>query len=377
MKLLTVTNLYPGEDLPHHGLFVEERLRHLAAKDSLDAEVIALRPRAGRGSRKETRHGIDVHYLAVPTLPVVTNWIDPVLWANTVKPLVKEIIDRSNDCVVLDGHFLYPDGVAVTLVARQLGLPVVLTARGSDVNVKCRNAVMRQWVRWAARNSDAVITVSQALKKKLIEIGVEERKMTSLRNGVDLERFSPRLESAPKSTSIDDKFSLLSVGYLMQDKGHHLVIDALIDIQDAKLTIVGKGPDEAALRRQAARVGVEGRVQFAGQVSQSELADYYRAADVTILASAREGMPNVILESLSCGTRVVASDVGGISEVVSAPVAGLLLSERTAAGVAEALSRLRQSPEDRSATRKFAVENLGWAPVIDKQKFIYEEALAH
>ena len=377
MKLLTVTNLYPGEDLPHHGLFVEERLRHLAAYESVDAEVIALRPGAGGGVRKETRHGIDVHYVAVPTLPVVTNWIDPLLWANTVKPLVKEIVDRSSDRVVLDGHFLYPDGVAVTLVAKQLGLPVVLTARGSDVNVKCRNAVMRRWVKWAARNSAAIITVSQALKKKLIEIGVQESKVTSLRNGVDLEKFSPRSEDLAKNTSIDETFSLLSVGHLLQDKGHHLVIDALIDVKDARLTIVGKGPDEAALRRQAARVGVEERVTFAGQVSHSELAGYYRAADATVLASAREGMPNVILESLSCGTRAIASDVGGVSEVVSSPVAGFLMKDRTAAGVVNALSLLRQSPEDRSATRRFAVDNLSWGPVIEKQMSIYEEALAH
>jgi glycosyltransferase involved in cell wall biosynthesis len=88
-------------------------------------------------------------------------------------------------------------------------------------------------------------------------------------------------------------------------------------------------------------------------------------------------MPNVILESLSCGTRVVATDVGGVAEVVSDPVAGCLLAERTVPGLVRALKRLRDSEHDRDATRQFAVDNLGWAPVVEKQLEIYKEALAH
>ena len=377
MKLLTVTNLYPGEDYPQHGLFVEERLRQLVNNGSVTAEVIALRPGADEKLRSETRSGIDVHYLSVPTLRMVTNWIDPFLWSYAMQPLVKEIAGRSSGDVLIDGHFLYPDGAAATLVATKLGLPVVLTARGSDVNVKCENVVMRQWIRWAARNSASLITVSEALRTRLIKLGIESHKVKTLRNGVDLEKFSPGPGDASESRSPISRFSLLSVGHLSENKGHHLVIDALRDIEDAHLAIIGRGPDEQALRQRASEAGVGERVQFVGQVPHGELAGYYRAADVTVLASAMEGMPNVVLESLSCGTRVIATDVGGVSEVVTSPVAGYLLAERTVPELVKILTRLRHSVQDRSATRQFAVDNLGWAPVIKRQIEIYDEAFAH
>ena len=96
---------------------------------------------------------------------------------------------------------------------------------------------MRQWVRWAARNSAAVTTVSEALKHKLVEIGVDQGKVTSLRNGVDLEKFSPCVDGNQNNENSDGRLSLLSVGHLLEDKGHHLVIDALIKEQYSQFGI--------------------------------------------------------------------------------------------------------------------------------------------
>ncbi len=108
--------------------------------------------------------------------------------------------------------------------------------------------------------------------------------------------------------------TLLTVGHLVAAKGHHLALAALNALPDANLIIAGDGPMHTQLRRQAQRAGVADRVRFSGGVSQHELVDYYNAADALILASEREGMPNVILEALACGTPVIATRTGGIVE---------------------------------------------------------------
>jgi glycosyltransferase involved in cell wall biosynthesis len=370
MKLLTVTNLYPGEDLPRHGIFVEERLRHLVADGLLAAEVVALRPGVKTPPWSETRHGIKVNYLPVPTLPLITNWIDPLLWANTLQPVIARMVERTRDDVVLDGHFLYPDGAATALIGKRLGIPVVLTARGSDVNVKCRNILMRQWVLWACARSAAIITVSKALKDRLVEMGVEDDKLTVLRNGVNLEKFSSKLSDGDGRPD-NAELSIVSVGHLLEAKGHHIVIEALAQIHSAHLTIIGDGPERSRLETLAKEHGVSDRVRFVGQVSHEDMPKYYRSADVTVLASKREGMPNVILESLACGTRVIATDVGGIGEVVDQQEAGFLMRDRTVGSLVDAFRKLQATSCDRHATREYAAEHLSWGPIVDQQRSLY------
>jgi len=376
MKLLTVTNLYPGHDLPRHGIFVEERLRQLVRSESLSAEVIALRPNSDRKIWTETRHGIPVHYLSVPTLRLVTNWIDPVLWGYALKPVVSQLQEQSDDEIILDGHFLYPDGVTAAIVGGWLDIPVVLTARGSDVNVKCKNIVMRHWVRWACARSEAIITVSKALKDRLVQLGVEQDNIHVLRNGVDLEKFKP-IEPSRKKPNADSGLSLLSVGHLIEDKGHHIAIKALTEIQGAALTIIGEGPNLNSLRKLAEKLAVSDRVTFLGFVRHEDMAGHYSAADATVLASNREGMPNVVLESLACGTRVIATDVGGIAEVICSVDAGFLLANRSVAALVDALRQLQIMPCERDVTRQYAVDNLGWHHVVERQRKLYAEVAGH
>ncbi|MDH3467240.1 MAG: glycosyltransferase [Gammaproteobacteria bacterium] len=381
MRLVTFTNLYPSVEMPRHGIFVEERLRHLVASGRIDAEVCALRPRTALslgsycGSRPhhdtETRRGIQVNYLPVPTLPLVTNWIDPLLWARASRELVTDLIGTQRNDVILDAHFLYPDGVAAVILGRSLGVPVVMTARGSDVNVKCANAVMRRWVCWATKRCDAVITVSRALSKKLIRFGVSEKKIEVLRNGVDLERFQPRSGEILTPNKTQRGVVLLSAGHLVDGKGHHIAIEAISKLPDATLLIVGEGPKETELRDLAINLGVASRVRFLGYVPHERMAEIYSVANFTILASANEGMPNVILESLACGTRVVATNVGGVGEVITASVAGALMASRHASEVVESIRMLAESKHERRETRSFA-EQFGWEDTIRRQVSLYE-----
>jgi len=120
---------------------------------------------------------------------------------------------------------------------------------------------------------------------------------------------------------------------------------------------------------------VDARVQFLGAVPQAQLRGHYGNADALVLASSREGWANVLLESMACGTPVVASRVYGTPEVVAAPEAGVLMDERTPQGVADAVNRLRAAYPDRGATRRYA-ERFSWDDTTAGQLRLFGDVLA-
>jgi glycosyltransferase involved in cell wall biosynthesis len=192
--------------------------------------------------------------------------------------------------------------------------------------------------------------------------------VTSLRNGVDLELFRP-VERKENS-----QFTLLTVGHLVPVKGQELIIGALPLLPGVRLVVAGDGPDRNKLEAQARQLGVDGRVEFLGAVPQAQLRGHYGAADALVLASSREGWANVLLESMACGTPVVASRVYGTPEVVAAPAAGVLMRERSPRGVADAVEALRASYPDRAATRRYA-EGFSWDDTTAGQIRVFKEAM--
>jgi glycosyltransferase involved in cell wall biosynthesis len=376
MRLLTYSTLYPNPYRARHGIFVEERLRHLVASGQVTSRVVApvawLRaaPAGSPIPRSEVRHGIPVSHPRYPVLPKVGISVAPWLLAAATSREIARTIRDGYDFLALDAHYLYPDGVAAVLIGRRLGKPVVVTARGTDVNLIPRHAIPRRWILWAARRAAAIVTVSQALERSLLDLGVSPERVTTLRNGVDLDLFRPGDREASRSRLGLDGTTLLSAGHLDEHKGHHLVIEALVALPEARLAIAGDGPDRERLVALARSVGVADRVRFIGTLERSEMIDWYRAADALVLASSREGMPNVVLESLACGTPVVATAVGGVPEVVSGPAAGILAARRDAPALAAAVRELLGTPRDRGATRRHAL-GFGWQPTTEGQLRIF------
>src|SRR5690606_10301756 len=128
---------------------------------------------------------------------------------------------------------------------------------------------------------------------------------------------------------------------------------ALPDLPGVTLLLAGTGEDEAMLRKLAADLGVADRVRFLGAVAHDELADYYNAADILVLASSREGMANVLLEAIACGTPIVGSPIPGMDEVVDPPESGVIMESRTPAACAAAVAKLLARMPDRAATRAY------------------------
>lgn len=387
MRLLTFTNLYPNPVQPRHGIFVEHRLRRLVATGRIEARVIAPVPwcplpvdsrypeyRLNGIPQHDERSGIEIYHPRYWVVPGVTSNINPWSMMRAAMPTVRSLISQGYDFDVVDAQFVFPDGIAGVMIAKQLGKPVTITARGSDVNVALKESIPSRWFQWARQHVSAFITVSVALKKVLIEAGVPTNQVEVIRNGVDLELFAERDRQAARSRLGLHRTTLLSVGNLVEGKGHHLAIDALRELRDCELIVIGKGPEADRLRQQVQSAGLQARVRFIEHVAQTELADFYSAADVTILASSREGMPNVVLESMACGTPVVATDVGGTSEVITSPSAGVLVEERTAAAIVAGVKLVLGRQLTRDATREYC-RQFGWDDPIAQQVQLLERII--
>jgi teichuronic acid biosynthesis glycosyltransferase TuaC len=390
MKLLTFSTLYPNAQQPNHGIFVETRLRYLIASGKVESRVVApvpWFPLKGEGfghygmlakvPRQETRNGIHVthpRYLVVPRFGMN---LTPYTLAHAAKKEVGRILDEGYDFDAIDAHYFYPDGVAAVMLGKYFNKPVVVTARGTDINLIPQYARPRQLILHAARDADAVITVCQALKDEMVELGVAPAHITPLRNGVDLERFVPadRAQARASIGLAPGRFTLLSVGLLDPRKAHDLIIRALPLLPEVDLLIAGIGPQKNNLVQLARELGVQERVKLLGAVPQTELKTYYNAADALVLASSREGWANVLLESMACGTPVVASNVWGTPEVVASPDAGVLMPERTPQGLVKALGQLRANYPEHAATRRYA-ENFGWQPTTQGQIDLFHSIMA-
>lgn len=387
IRLLVFTSLYPNAAQPRHGVFVEERLRHLVGSGRISATVVApvpwfpfRSPLFGAYStfasvpEKEERYGIKILHPRYPVIPKLGMSIASSLMYRTLLPVFRKLIAEGTDFDLLDAHYFYPDGVAAARLGAALGKPVVITARGTDVTWIPRYRRPRRQIQWAAERAAAIVTVSQALKDRVAALGVSPEKITVLRNGVDLDRFGIR-----DRTAIRAKLNLtgpvwLAVGHLIERKGVHITLAALGKVQDVTLLVAGDGPEGDALMQLAIRLRINHRVRFLGAIGHRDLCDYYNAADAMVLASSREGMPNVVLEALACGTPVVATRVEGTPELITTPEAGELMRERSPEALVRAWNKLRASKPDRGSTRKFA-ERLGWQPVIESQCALYARVL--
>jgi len=307
----------------------------------------------------EKRHDIEIRHPRFPAIPKIGMTLSPFLLYRWVRPIIGQLQADGYDFDLIDAHYFYPDGVAAAMLGRRFNRPVVITGRGSDINVIARYSIPGKLIRWAARQASGVIAVSEGLANAMSDLGIDRQKIRVLRNGVDLKMFRPGNRTEYQQLFGVESPVLLSAGNLIPLKGHDLVIRALERLPGFRLIIVGAGPEEKRLRNLARELGLTDRINFLGGVLHEDMCAIYNAADALVLASESEGWPNVLLESMACGTPVISSEVSGAREAVSAAAAGLICPERSAKGLAASIMELFESLPDRNATRKYA-EKFSW-----------------
>jgi teichuronic acid biosynthesis glycosyltransferase TuaC len=398
LRVLLFSTLYPSSTRPLHGIFVETRLRELLRYTStvapaaapVEARVVAPVPwywstdsRHGvhadmaRTPLREMRNGIDVRHPRFFTAPKIGMYTAPFMLALGARAALVEAQREGFDFDVIDAHYYYPDGVAAALLSRWFGKPLVVTARGSDVNLIPNHTLPRKLIQWAAGRARASIGVSTALVDRMRQLHLDASRLHVMRNGVDPVRFSPRSAQQMRADlGILGAPVVLTVGNLHEHKGQRLVVQAFAALikrhPQATLLIVGEGPDREPLQRSVAGLGLARNVRLVGVVPNIDLARWYSAADVLVLASSREGWPNVLLEAMACGTPVVASQVGGIPEVLANHSVGRLVVERTAQAFAVAIQEVLDARLSRADVRRYA-ESFGWDRTSAQQLALFND----
>ena len=352
MKVLVFTTLFPNNVWPNHGVFVKERMCEVARLDDCEVKVVAPVPyypciRVGwRAAYRqvvpdEIIDGVHVYHPRYVMIPKVGMALHGLMLFLSVYFFVKKR-RRNFDFDVIDAHYVYPDGFAAVLLSRCFQRRVVVSARGSDINQFSRFPLIRRLLQYTLRRADKVIGVCQALKNAMVALKIPAEKITVVPNGVDHKKFYPasKNEARQRLRLPLDKRIILSVGGLIPRKGFDLIINALklvseeSRVSDCFLVIIGEGPQRRALEILVRSRRLDDRVFFAGAIPHNELHVWYSAADLFCLASSREGWPNVLLESLACGTPVVAANIWGIPEIITSDEVGLL-TDRTEDAIAE------------------------------------------
>jgi teichuronic acid biosynthesis glycosyltransferase TuaC len=249
---------------------------------------------------------------------------------------------------LLHAHCAYPDAVGVALAAAALGLPFVVTAHGSDINVYSGKVAVRPQLRWALRRAAAVIAVSRDIRQKILALepslgsrvvhipcaaadpGVFGlRDQAQVRRRLDLDPAARVVVFAGELVPIKSLDTLIEAWGLLAHSGRLADADRLI--------LIGQGPLKRKLEELAQSLRVARLVRFVGEVPQEELSAWLTAASVFCLPSRNEGTPNVVIEALACGRPVVACAVGGIPELIG-PSSGVLVAPGDAAALARGLS---------------------------------------
>ena len=332
MRILALTNLYPSPWLPERAPFNRQQFRALAALDPLRiiapiawTDELAARWKRGvrLGAEREVLHdGIRVSYPPYIFTPKMLISFYGHFLRYSVRPSFDRALMEFGPDIVF-ATWAYPDGWAAVKLSHKAGLPVIVKVHGSDVHLLDEYPGRKQRTREALCQADQVVAVSQDLAQSVIALGVSYDRVRVIRNGVDAARFFPASQSKAR-----DQLGLptqspivLFVGNLIPLKRIDLLISAAARLVADKINfscyVIGQGPSALRLEQQIRELGLERNIHCIGSKPHDELPDWYRAADVVVLPSRSEGLPNVLLEALACGTRFVASEIGGIPEIAA------------------------------------------------------------
>ena len=366
LRVLFVSNLFPNLLEPARGIFNLHQVRHL----SKICQVKVVAPIAwffikGKFAppktvpTKEVIDGLPVYHPKAFYLPLIGRSLNPQLFAYSLARLLTQIRQEfAFDVIFVD--WAYPDGCGVAKLAQHLHIPFVASFAGSDANVYLNYYIRRRQILQMTRQASAVTVRSHALKNVLLQHGVADRKIRILYNGVDSARYNPvpRIEARRRlAIDINEKV-LVYVGRLSPEKGVSELLAALALLRArqqtrVRLLIVGDGHQREALQQQTAMLHLADSVVWLGWRAPSQIGELISAGDILCLPSHMEGVPNAALEAFACGLPVVATNVGGLPEVVTERT-GVLAEPNNPESFASALTRALQTSWDAEAIRQHA-----------------------
>ena len=278
-----------------------------------------------------------------------------------------EILSKKID--IINAHWLIPQGFIGVILKMLTGRKLVITVHGSDV-LTLNGGLLRKVKRFTLKHADKVVVNSSATLAACQDL-YPHRDYALIPMGVDMDRFAP----APKSKRLIKKHKLrgltiLFVGRLTKEKGLDKLVDAIGLLKNEKnytLLVVGEGPEKATIQQQAVRLGLKSRVVFAGWVPQDKLTEYYTTADIMVGPSLHEALGLVFIEAAACGLPVLATNTGGVKDVVKHDVTGLLIDQPEPELIAQELRPILTKPAALKRlsknSRAHVVKNYSWQHV--------------
>lgn len=271
---------------------------------------------------------------------------------------LKKAIEKDNIEVIHAQEWFMP----MIWQIRKNAKKMVVTQRIEELPFALR-VLFKLYGKRLLNKAKAVTTLTNKTKERLINMGVK-KEITVIPNGVDTELFKPI------NVEKNNKFTILSIGRLSIEKGINFLIRACKDIDfDYELKIIGSGKEEKSLKELATDLGIN--ANFLGQKKQSALARYYSEADVFVVPSLKEPFGMTTAESMACGTPVIGSDVGGMSDVINDKV-GLKVSAGEVAELTYALKMIKNRVNElKKNCREYVVKNYSWINIADKYLEVY------
>jgi glycosyltransferase involved in cell wall biosynthesis len=401
VKILVMTSSYPTSEGTHEGGFIADLVRRLPERRILPFVLV---PHFPGGVFKEQRDGIPIfcfpyffpfrfERLAYGSGLVFNIRRDFFAFAGiipfckaeflwTLALLYKEQVD------LIHTHWLIPQGFTGAVVHWITGLPHVATVHGSDLALIRKSAILTRICSFIIRHSDAVTVNSSYTRQLLVSlVPGSEKKIQIIPMGVDPQKFIIEAGSCSVKKNATDRV-ILNVGRLIDWKGTQYLIDAmpevLLHIPDARLIIIGTGPEEESLRQRARELQLDDHITFLGAVSNKILIEHYHCADVFILPSIQksgntEGLGVVLLEAMASGCPVIGSNVGGIPDIITDGENGFLVPERDSERLAEQIIRLLQDGDLRGMFRKNGYikihTSFSWDLISNQFASVYHQSL--
>ncbi len=382
LKIAVITRNFPSSAEPWQGRPAYQTLRELAR--TADVRVFypnpgypsLLKPRGDSFSKLQPSSDsldVNVGYYDYPALPVVSRPLNGWMAARVLLPHIRSFAPD-----LIFSYFLYPEGYAALKIGKALSVPVVARSMGSDIN-RIGDSITAMHTRKVLREVDFLVMVSRDLREKALAMGASPDRICTMVNGCDTSVFHVRDRAqAREKLGIDlAEKAVVYIGRTDVNKGVRELVDAAVALHPAHpnlhVYLVGGGPDRAIIQSKIEINNASSYIHALPACAFDDVAVWMAAADLVTLPSYMEGCPNVVLEALACGRPVVATNVGGIPEIMS-DAFGRLVPPRDSAALAQALASVLAASWDPVAIS--AHMGRGWDTVAGELLTLFESLVS-